>query len=183
MRASVASKDIFSGTLRDNLDPAGTHGDRSLLEACARVGVRFPAGLDTRLSANGLSISVGERQLLCLARALLVGAGLILLDEATSSLSDSTRAPVDAALAACSRGTHRAATVVQIAHQTAAVMSCDEVLVMVASRLAERGPPKALLEGRCGEGLFASLVQHDARGQVWAGLFTLSSTILGEQPQ
>ena len=92
------SPHIFSGTLRDNLDPMGTHDDRALGKACAQVGVNFPAGLNTRLSANGLSISVGERQLLCLARALLVGAGLILLDEATSSLSEHTMAPIDAAL-------------------------------------------------------------------------------------
>jgi ABC-type multidrug transport system fused ATPase/permease subunit len=41
------------------------------------------------------------------------------------------------------------------------------VVVMVAGRLAERGPPQELLDGRCGDGLFASLVRHDARGQAW----------------
>ena len=63
-----------------------------------------------------------------------MGAGLILLDEATSSLSDSTMSPIDAALAACCGergaccgGAHFTATVLQIAHQTAAVMRCDEV--------------------------------------------------------
>ena len=56
-----------------------------------------------------------------------MGAGLILLDEATSSLSDSTMSPIDAALAACCGGAHLTATVLQIAHQTAAVMRCDEV--------------------------------------------------------
>ena len=50
------SPHIFSGTLRDNLDPMGTHDDRALGKACEQVGVSFPAGLNTRLSANGLSI-------------------------------------------------------------------------------------------------------------------------------
>ena len=141
-----------------------------------------------------------------------------MLDEATSALSDHTLAPIDAALAACCGprgdrpggdgpggdgpaccdGAHGTATVLQIAHQTAAVMRCDEathpnpnpnrmptlgpsqagpelepepdppqVVVMVAGRLAERGPPQELLDGRCGDGLFASLVAHDARGQAW----------------
>ena len=136
-----------------------------------------------------------------------------MLDEATSSLSERTMAPIDAALSACCGprgdrpegggpaccdGAHRTATVLQIAHQTAAVMRCDEathtnpnpnpmptlapsqagpelepepyppqVVVMVAGRLAERGPPQELLDGRCGDGLFASLVRHDARGQAW----------------
>ena len=141
-----------------------------------------------------------------------------MLDEATSALSDHTLAPIDAALAACCGprgdrpggngpggdgpaccdGAQGTATVLQIAHQTAAVMRCDEathpnpipspmptlapsqagpelapepyppqVVVMVAGRLAERGPPQELLDGHCGDGLFASLVAHDARGQSW----------------
>jgi len=167
---------VFSGSLRMNLDPTSEHADASVLRACDEVGARSSLltasgglGLETQLSADGLAMSAGERQQLCLARALLVGAGLVVLDEATSSLGDASMRPVEAALVACARRS----TVLQIAHQTSAVMGCGRVAVMVNGRVAECGVPSRLLEGgleggQGGAGLFASLVRADARARAWA---------------
>lgn len=153
---------LFGGTIRFNLDPVQKHTDAELWKALKDANAdslisKDPQGLNARISSAGADLSSGERQLLCLARALLHRARLILLDEATAALDDTLMESTKAALVACSQS----ATVIQIAHQTMAVTECDRVIVLHAGAVVEDGPPRKLMQNADGE--FATMVSHDAR--------------------
>jgi ABC-type multidrug transport system fused ATPase/permease subunit len=153
---------LFADTIRFNLDPVQKHSDAELWAALQEANAdklisRDAKGLDARISSAGADLSSGERQLLCLARALLHRARLILLDEATAALDDTLMASTEAALAACAQ----TATIIQIAHQTMAVADCDRVIVLHAGVVVEDGAPAELMKKK--DGGFATMVRHDSR--------------------
>ncbi|KPI96267.1 putative multidrug resistance-associated protein lethal(2)03659 [Papilio xuthus] len=160
---------LFAATLRDNLDPERRYGDAQLWAALERVRLRaaaagLPGGLAARVGDAGGTLSAGQRQLLCLARAALAGRKVLVLDEATANVDTETDEHIQATL----RTTFAQATVLTIAHRLNTVMDYDRVIVMDKGRVVESGHPFELLtSGDLASGgdennpeIFKSLVQQ-----------------------
>ncbi|NWS95557.1 MRP7 protein, partial [Mionectes macconnelli] len=135
---------LFSGSIRENLDPQGKRTDAELhevLEQChLRDAVTQMGGLDSELGERGKSLSVGQRQLVCLARALLTQAKVLCIDEATASVDQKT----DQLLQQTIRQRFADKTVLTIAHRLNTILDSDRVLVMQAGRVAELDSPTRL---------------------------------------
>jgi ABC-type multidrug transport system fused ATPase/permease subunit len=118
---------LFLGPLRDSIDVAGEFSDQQIATALAQIGLTdfltsLPLGLATPLEEGGRNISAGQRQLICLARALLSKAKIILMDEATASVDVETDALIRAAIQQHLRGT----TILLIAHRPSSLALCDQ---------------------------------------------------------
>jgi ATP-binding cassette subfamily B multidrug efflux pump len=139
--------DCFAGTLRENVS-LGRPGidDARIRWALEQVGAgplleRVPQGLDFTLGERGTGLSVGERQLVSFARALVGDPEFLLLDEATSSVDPLTEEIIQKALERLLQGR----TALIIAHRLATVVGCDRVLVLHLGRLVEEGRHEELL--------------------------------------
>nr|XP_060609998.1 ATP-binding cassette sub-family C member 10 [Anolis sagrei ordinatus] len=145
---------LFSGTVRENLDPQGQHTDNDLyqvLEQChLQAVIKRMGGLDCELGERGKSLSVGQRQLVCLARALLTQAKILCIDEATASVDQKT----DRLLQETIRQRFADKTVLTIAHRLNTILDSDRVLVMHAGKVAELDSPIILSQKQ------DSLFQH-----------------------
>lgn len=149
---------VFSTTLRHNLDPFGVYSDAELWEALKRahlydVVAAFPEGLDSPVAENGENYSVGQRQLVCLARACLKHSKILLLDEATANVDVET----DNLIQATIRREFATCTTLTIAHRLNTIIDSDRILVLDAGRVAEYDTPAALLRNQ--DSIFASLVR------------------------
>ncbi|XP_058646611.1 ATP-binding cassette sub-family C member 10 isoform X2 [Onychostoma macrolepis] len=137
---------LFSSTVRENLDPHGCHPDFRLLDALEQCHlgdvVQRIGGLDSEVGERGKSLSVGQRQLLCLARALLTEANILCIDEATASVDHKT----DMLLQKTIREKFKDKTVLTIAHRLNTIMDSDRVLVMHAGKVVEFDSPAALCQ-------------------------------------
>ncbi|XP_006736736.1 multidrug resistance-associated protein 7 isoform X1 [Leptonychotes weddellii] len=153
---------LFSGTVRENLDPQGLHEDGALwqaLEQCHLSDVIMSmGGLDGELSEGGRSLSLGQRQLLCLARALLTDAKILCIDEATASVDQKTDQLLQQTV--CKRFANK--TVLTIAHRLNTILNSDRVLVLQAGRVVELDSPAALRSQP--HSLFQQLLQSCQRG-------------------
>uniref|UniRef100_A0A3Q2NT33 ATP-binding cassette sub-family C member 10 n=1 Tax=Fundulus heteroclitus TaxID=8078 RepID=A0A3Q2NT33_FUNHE len=137
---------LFSGTVRDNLDPCKRQLDHQLqdvLDQCHLSSVvSRMGGLDAEVGERGKFFSAGQRQLLCLARALLTQAKVLCIDEATASVDQKT----DKLLQQTIRERFQDKTVLTIAHRINTIMDCDRVLVMHAGKVVEFDTPTALCQ-------------------------------------
>ncbi len=132
---------LFDLTVRENVR-AGREGasDRDVEAAFEELGLgpwvaSLPNGLDTEVGERGESLSVGERQLVSLARAQIGDPGLLILDEATSAVDPATERRISEALRRLSTGR----TSITIAHRLSTAEGADEILVFDAGRVVERG--------------------------------------------
>jgi ATP-binding cassette subfamily C (CFTR/MRP) protein 4 len=137
---------LLAGTVRENLDPFLLWEDArvwaALRDAQLERAVLGVGGLSARVDPGGTNWSVGQRQCLCLARALLRDARVLVLDEASANVDADT----DAALQAALRGPRfTGVTVIAIAHRLSTVIDFDQVIVMAGGRVAEAGEPCELL--------------------------------------
>jgi len=151
---------IFSGTIRTALDFEGRYDDTSLWHALELVGLKdFISSqedkLDSAVAANGTNFSVGQRQLLCLAGAILRNPKILLLDEATASVD----AGSDAFLQKTMRQNCPGATILSVMHRLSeqVLRECDKVLVMDDGVPAEYDTPKNLL--RNPDSLFSQIME------------------------
>ena len=155
---------LFNDTLRANIGfarpEAGEEEIWGALEAAELEGfVRaLPEGLETRVGERGLKLSGGERQRVGIARALLAGPRLLILDEATSALDSRTEAAIQATL----RRARIGRTTLVVAHRLSTVADADEILVLRAGRIVERGVHEVLI-ARNGE--YAELWRRQTRDQ------------------
>lgn len=155
---------LFSGTMRYNLDPFDEYSDEKLWAALEEVKLKdsisdMPAGLQSKISEGGGNFSVGQRQLVCLARAILRENKILVMDEATANVDPQT----DGLIQTTIRTKFANCTILTIAHRLHTVMDCDKVLVMDAGRLVEYGEPYELLNELSGNKTFYSMVKQTGR--------------------
>jgi subfamily B ATP-binding cassette protein MsbA len=143
---------LFDGTIRENVAFSRPQADEEqIMEACriARVDEfadNFEGGYDTIIGERGVKLSGGQRQRLSIARAILADPRILILDEATSSLDSESEAIIQSGLAYLMRGR----TTFVIAHRLSTIRRADQILVVEAGRVVERGTHTTLLmhEGR-----------------------------------
>ena len=150
---------LFSGTIRSNMDPFNNFSDEEIWEALKKCRMSeavavMSDGLLSRVAEYGENLSQGQRQLLCLGRALLKKAHILLLDEATSSVDLET----DRAIQLTIREAFKGCTVLTIAHRVNTIMDSDKILVMSDGVVAEYDAPDVLLQNK--ESLFSDIVSH-----------------------
>ncbi|CAK4118740.1 unnamed protein product [Aphanomyces euteiches] len=147
---------LFKGTLRNYLDPFSEFTDDELWSALQKVKLidrisSVEGKLDSPVEENGENFSVGERQMLCMARALLRQARLVVMDEATAAIDHET----DQNLQRVIRTEFASSTVLTIAHRLDTVLDSDRILVFDQGRLVQCDSPKSLISQ--GSGIFFDL--------------------------
>ncbi|KAG8222673.1 hypothetical protein J437_LFUL002555 [Ladona fulva] len=140
---------LFSGTLRMNLDPFETHSDMEIWTALEHAHLSsfvksLSAGLQHEVTEGGENLSVGQRQLICLARALLRKTKVLILDEATAAVDLET----DELIQTTIRSEFKDCTILTIAHRLNTIMDSDRVIVLDKGQIVEFDPPRTLLENR-----------------------------------
>ncbi|KAF7550053.1 hypothetical protein G7Z17_g5969 [Cylindrodendrum hubeiense] len=163
-RLSCLTQDpfLFSDSIRFNTDPVGKYSDEAIVKALARVGIwsviKTKVGedknpLDEKMDENFLSH--GQRQLFCLARALLKKGSLLILDEPTSSVDSQTDARIQEVI----RSEFSDCTIIMIAHRLDTLLDFDKIAVLDRGSLVEFGAPQELLANETGA--FARLYRAD----------------------
>ncbi|KAG9392235.1 ABC transporter [Carpediemonas membranifera] len=168
---------LFSGKLRMNLDPFNRYADDKLFEVLNSVMLEKYAdkeGLAHQVIQGGSNLSVGERQLVCLARALLQQSRIILIDEATASVDFAT----DEILQRTLRTSTVGATAIVVAHRLETIADSDLIMLIDDGKLAECGQPKTLLEDDTGK--FTSLVKRANAGKAFGMEVEDSAEALGD---
>jgi ABC-type multidrug transport system fused ATPase/permease subunit len=150
---------MFSGTLRHNIDPFEEHPDVRVWEVLEQVNLKavvdgLPEKLQHKVAEGGTNFSVGQRQLLCMARALLLDPKILLLDEATAQIDQMN----DGLLQTMIRKCFAEKTVLTIAHRLDTIMDSDRILVLDDGRIAQFNSPAILLKDASERGLFRALV-------------------------
>ncbi|XP_027446287.1 multidrug resistance-associated protein 4 isoform X3 [Zalophus californianus] len=158
---------LFTGTMRKNLDPFNEHTDEELWNALTEVQLKeaiedLPGKLDTELAESGSNLSVGQRQLVCLARAILRKNRILIIDEATANVDPRTDKLIQKKI----REKFAQCTVLTIAHRLNTVIDSDKIMVLDSGRLKEYDEPYVLLQNE--ESLFYKMVQQLGKAEAAA---------------
>jgi len=155
---------LFDGSIFENISFSRPDATPDMVERVAHVAHcdefvrRMPDGYGTIVGERGVRLSGGQRQRVAIARALLADPSILLLDEATSSLDSESEALIQEGL----RELRRGRTTFVIAHRLSTILSADQILVLEAGRIVERGRHDALLTLR---GRYARLYEQQQRAQ------------------
>uniref|UniRef100_A0A8C3D0Q3 ABC-type glutathione-S-conjugate transporter n=1 Tax=Cairina moschata TaxID=8855 RepID=A0A8C3D0Q3_CAIMO len=149
---------LFSGTLRMNLDPLNQYTDADIWTALELTQLKnfvadLPDQLEYKCTDRGENLSAGQKQLVCLARALLQKAKVLILDEATAAVDLETDLQIQSAL----RTQFKESTVLTIAHRINTIMDCDRILVLDNGQISEFDTPEQLIAQK---GLFYRLMEE-----------------------
>ena len=145
---------LIDGTLRENLDPLGNYDDESMIEALKSLDMDYileEDGLNFMVKENGDKFSSGEKQLICMARAIIRKNKIIIMDEATSCLDYNSEQLIQKAILT----TLKDSTIITVAHRIKTILEYDRILVFEQGKLTEQGSPKELIEKK--EGNFFKL--------------------------
>ncbi|XP_068382967.1 ATP-binding cassette sub-family C member 4 isoform X4 [Eschrichtius robustus] len=158
---------LFTGTMRKNLDPFNEHTDEELWNALEEVQLKeaiedLPGKMDTELAESGSNFSVGQRQLVCLARAILRKNRILIIDEATANVDPRTDELIQKKI----REKFAQCTVLTIAHRLNTIIDSDRIMVLDSGRLKEYDEPHVLLQNR--DGLFYKMVQQLGKAEAAA---------------
>ncbi|XP_029065759.1 multidrug resistance-associated protein 4 isoform X2 [Monodon monoceros] len=158
---------LFTGTMRKNLDPFNEHTDEELWNALEEVQLKeaiedLPGKMDTELAESGSNFSVGQRQLVCLARAILRKNRILIIDEATANVDPRTDELIQKKI----REKFAQCTVLTIAHRLNTIIDSDRIMVLDSGRLKEYDEPYVLLQNR--DGLFYKMVQQLGKAEAAA---------------
>ncbi|XP_040847175.1 ATP-binding cassette sub-family C member 4 isoform X5 [Ochotona curzoniae] len=158
---------LFTGTMRKNLDPFGEHTDEELWNALEEVQLKetiedLPGKMDTELAESGSNFSVGQRQLVCLARAILRKNRILIIDEATANVDPRTDELIQKKI----REKFEQCTVLTIAHRLNTIIDSDKIMVLDSGRLKEYDEPYVLLQNK--ESLFYKMVQQLGKAEAAA---------------
>uniref|UniRef100_A0A8D2Q7R3 ATP binding cassette subfamily C member 4 n=1 Tax=Varanus komodoensis TaxID=61221 RepID=A0A8D2Q7R3_VARKO len=150
---------LFTGTMRKNLDPFNEYNDEELWNSLEEVQLKeaieeLPDKLETQLAESGSNFSVGQRQLVCLARAILKKNRILIIDEATANVDPRT----DELIQKTIREKFLQCTVLTIAHRLNTIIDSDRIMVLDSGRLKEYAEPYILLQEK--ESLFYKMVQQ-----------------------
>jgi ABC-type multidrug transport system fused ATPase/permease subunit len=147
---------LLEGNIRDNIDPSKTYNDGEILKLLKEVGLNdfmIDKNLDYKIEENGHNISVGEKQLICIARAMLKRTKIILMDEATANIDYRT----EAALKKNIHEDMKESTVITIAHRIKTIINYDKILVLKEGEIEEFDSPENLIQKK---GLFYQLYKE-----------------------
>ena len=128
---------LYSGTIRDNLDPLGQYRDDEIWTALYSCNINILVdtlgGLDAELSEGGGDLSVGQRHLFCLARAVLNKKNILCMDEVTANIDNQTETVLHELMDTAFKYT----TVLHVAHKLSSIKNFDRVLVMDGGRITD----------------------------------------------
>jgi ABC-type multidrug transport system fused ATPase/permease subunit len=139
---------LFDGTILDNIRFSNPEANLEKIKEMCRVAnahefiEKFPNGYDTVVGERGVKLSGGQRQRIAIARALLADPRILILDEATSSLDSESEALIQEGLNNLRKGR----TTFVIAHRLSTIRSADQILVVEAGQIVERGTHEELIE-------------------------------------
>ena len=135
---------LFSGTVRSNLDPHKEHSDEKISSVLSRVNVAKGVDLSSPVSDGGSNFSVGQRQMICLARAMLRECRIVVLDEATANVDEHTATAMQNIIVS----DFKHCTTITIAHRLDSVTSGDRILVLDKGAVIEDGSPQDLMSNK-----------------------------------
>ena len=140
---------LMDGTLRYNIDPLSSYTDKEIKDVMKKIGFDYiltlnKDGLDQKISENGSNLSIGEKQLICITRAILRKSKIIVLDEATASIDYKTEEIIQKAL----NEILNSSTKISIAHRIKTVMNADKILVLENGEIIEFDTPNNLLNNK-----------------------------------
>jgi ATP-binding cassette subfamily B protein len=150
---------LFSGTIEENIKFGRLEATKEqVVEVAKTVGAhnfisRLEKGYETLVGQRGVNLSAGQRQLICLARAILADPQILILDEATSNVDTNTERIMQRALRKLTKGR----TCLTIAHRLSTVTKADRIIVMDKGKIVEEGTHKELLKS---EGLYYNMYQQ-----------------------
>lgn len=158
---------LFTGSMRKNLDPFNQHTDEELWSALEEVQLKsvveeLPGKLETALAESGSNFSVGQRQLVCLARAVLRKNRILIIDEATANVDPRT----DELIQKTIRDKFRECTVLTIAHRLNTIVDSDRILVLDAGKIHAYDEPYTLLQDPTN--IFYKMVQQTGKQEAAA---------------